>query len=151
VHALGKGLVIFEIQQNSDTTYRVFDWNRVDASGKARQLHIEESLKCIDFEDFEPSLTNGAFTMAGAGVRSRALARHALFAVDLLEFEKKTRFTESITEPRVIGVVSGVVEIPHDSQPVTLRAGQFALVPASVGELVLNSSDAARVLVAAPG
>jgi mannose-6-phosphate isomerase len=56
VHALGADIMIFEIQQNSDTTYRVFDWNRVDAAGKPRQLHLAESLKSIDFADFQPSL-----------------------------------------------------------------------------------------------
>ena len=85
VHALGKGLVIFEIQQNSDTTYRVFDWNRVDASGKPRQLHIEESLKCIDFDDFEPPLTQGELKRHGDRVTSTPLARHALFAVDRID------------------------------------------------------------------
>jgi mannose-6-phosphate isomerase len=56
LHALGAGLLVFEIQQNSDTTYRVFDWNRVGLDGKPRQLHVEESLRCIDFDDFEPHL-----------------------------------------------------------------------------------------------
>ncbi len=56
VHALGGGLLVFEIQQNSDTTYRVFDWNRNGLDGKPRQLHIEESMQCIDFDDFEPQL-----------------------------------------------------------------------------------------------
>lgn len=51
LHAIGKGLVIFEIQQNSDTTYRVFDWNRKGLDGKPRQLHIDESLQSINFED----------------------------------------------------------------------------------------------------
>jgi mannose-6-phosphate isomerase len=151
VHALGKGLVIFEIQQNSDTTYRVFDWNRVDASGKSRQLHVEESLKCIDFEDFEPTLTNRAFHDASKGVRTQALARHALFAVDVLELDANASFHEKITEPRVIGVVSGIIEIPHATNPVTLSAGGFALVPAALGEVVLNSKSAAKVIVAAPG
>jgi mannose-6-phosphate isomerase len=54
VHALDAGNVIFEIQQNSDTTYRVFDWNRVGLDGKPRALHIEESMRSIDFDDFEP-------------------------------------------------------------------------------------------------
>lgn len=54
IHAIGAGNVIFEIQQNSDTTYRVDDWNRVDDKGKARQLHIQESLASINFNDFEP-------------------------------------------------------------------------------------------------
>ena len=54
VHAIGAGLVIFEIQQNSDTTYRVFDWNRVGLDGKPRELHVAQSLASIDFNDFEP-------------------------------------------------------------------------------------------------
>ncbi len=56
VHAIGAGTVIVEVQQNSDTTYRVFDWNRSGLDGKPRQLHIEESLRSIDFNDAEPSL-----------------------------------------------------------------------------------------------
>jgi len=56
IHAIGAGNVIVEVQQNSDTTYRVFDWNRVGLDGKTRQLHIDESLKSIDFTDFEPQL-----------------------------------------------------------------------------------------------
>jgi mannose-6-phosphate isomerase len=56
LHAIGAGNVMFEIQQNSDTTYRVFDWNRLGVDGAPRQLHIEDSLRCIDFSDFEPAL-----------------------------------------------------------------------------------------------
>ena len=56
IHAIGAGNVIFEVQQNSDTTYRVFDWNRVGLDGKPRDLHVEESLKSIDFDDPEPDV-----------------------------------------------------------------------------------------------
>ena len=51
IHAIGAGFLIHEIQQNSDTTYRVFDWNRKDSNGNPRDLHIKESLACIDFKD----------------------------------------------------------------------------------------------------
>lgn len=64
LHALGKGLLIYEIQQNSDTTYRVFDWNRLGLDGKPRQLHVEQSMKCIDFTDAEPALDHEASTLA---------------------------------------------------------------------------------------
>src|SRR5207245_2849495 len=57
LHALDAGAVILEVQQSSDTTYRVFDWNRVGLDGKPRQLHIPESLTSIDFNDFEPGKT----------------------------------------------------------------------------------------------
>lgn len=56
LHAIGAGLLIHEIQQNSDTTYRVFDWNRVGLDGKPRDLHVGESLRSIDFDDHEPGM-----------------------------------------------------------------------------------------------
>lgn len=56
LHAIGAGLLIYEIQQNSDTTYRVFDWNRPGTDGQPRDLHVSESLQCIDFEDIEPQM-----------------------------------------------------------------------------------------------
>lgn len=56
IHAIGAGCLIVEIQQNSDTTYRVFDWNRVGMDGKPRTLHIEQSLQATDFGDVQPSL-----------------------------------------------------------------------------------------------
>ena len=56
LHAIGAGLVLFEMQQNSDTVYRVFDWNRVGLDGAPRELHTEEALRCIDFRDEAPSM-----------------------------------------------------------------------------------------------
>jgi len=55
LHAIDAGNLILEIQQNSDTTYRVFDWGRAGLDGKPRELHVEESLRSIDFDDFEPA------------------------------------------------------------------------------------------------
>lgn len=54
MHAIDAGNLILEIQQNSDTTYRVYDWGRVGLDGAPRQLHLEESLRSIDFNDYEP-------------------------------------------------------------------------------------------------
>lgn len=56
LHAIGAGFLIHEIQQNSDTTYRVFDWNRLGLDGKPRDLHVDASLRSIDFDDFEPGM-----------------------------------------------------------------------------------------------
>jgi mannose-6-phosphate isomerase len=55
-HAIGAGCTLVEIQQNSDTTYRAFDWNRPGLDGKPRALHIAESLRSMDFNDHEPAL-----------------------------------------------------------------------------------------------
>ena len=75
-HAIGGGCLIAEIQQNSDTTYRVFDWNRVGLDGRPRQLHVRESLESIDFTDYEPSL------ISPAGPR---LVENQWFVVDCFE------------------------------------------------------------------
>ena len=72
VHSIGAGNVLVEIQQNSDTTYRIFDWNRVDDSGQRRPLHIEKALQCINFEDVRPGLIQPD---------GELLVRHELFEV----------------------------------------------------------------------
>jgi mannose-6-phosphate isomerase len=56
LHAIGAGFLIHEIQQNSDTTYRIFDWNRAGLDGKSRELHVPQSLASIDFVDIEPTM-----------------------------------------------------------------------------------------------
>jgi mannose-6-phosphate isomerase len=71
-HAVGAGILLIEVQQNSDTTYRVFDWNRVDDKGKQRQLHINQALQCIDFDDVAPKLVEP---------QGELLLRHDLFEV----------------------------------------------------------------------
>jgi mannose-6-phosphate isomerase len=117
LHAIGGGNVIFEIQQNSDTTYRVFDWNRVDASGKPRQLHIEESLKCIDFEDFEPSLGRGD---------AENLVACDWFRVDRW-FMKESRQANVIPKFSIFQVVTGIVSFGTRY----FRRGDLFLVPAA--------------------
>lgn len=58
LHAIGAGLLIYEIQENSDTTYRVYDWNRVGLDGKPRDLHVDQALRSIDFDDVTPGLVH---------------------------------------------------------------------------------------------
>jgi mannose-6-phosphate isomerase len=73
VHAIGAGNLLIEIQQNSDTTYRVFDWNRTDpASGTKRDLHIEQAIQSIDFEDVLPKLIQS---------QGELLISHSLFEI----------------------------------------------------------------------
>jgi mannose-6-phosphate isomerase len=104
IHAIDGGNLILEIQQNSDTTYRVYDWGRVGLDGKPRDLHIEESLKSIDFEDFEPELLK-----AKAG--SYTLADCAEFRIRKIEL---TRSSEPFaiaaqSGPKLLHVVEGSV------------------------------------------
>jgi mannose-6-phosphate isomerase len=138
IHALGAGIVIFEIQQNSDTTYRVFDWNRVDANGRPRELHVARSLASTDFNDFEPSLVRTEFTNEGQG-RIAPLAHNDLFCVDIVELPADVRREMPGGELRIIGVLNGSLSVLHETG-VSLKAGEFCLLPASLEGVTLQAT-----------
>jgi len=148
-HAIGAGLVIFEIQQNSDTTYRVYDWNRVDATGRPRQLHIRESLASINFGDYEPDLIHPAEPSKANG--SRTLVDDALFRVEERAFAPGSRIQRAGGRPIVIGVVSGRLALEGAGVQIELVAGGFCLVPASITEFKLDCRTAVQLLWAVPG
>ena len=145
VHAIGDGLVIFEIQQNSDTTYRVFDWNRVGLDGKPRELHIEQSLASIDFNDFEPKLVATQFIIRD-GTKKRSLVADPLFNVEAWELESGASAPLEPSKLQIIAATSGGVEIKSGSDAVRLAAGQFALVPASLKRTEISTKDGAAFL-----
>lgn len=138
VHAIGDGLVIFEIQQNSDTTYRVFDWNRVGLDGKPRELHIAQSLASIDFNDFEPKLVGSTF-QSGANFKTRVLVQDPLFNVNEVVAESSAPIALAATQLQIIAVVKGSLTVRDDLYPVALRPGQFALIPASLRKVEIRA------------
>ena len=132
VHAIGAGLVIFEIQQNSDTTYRVFDWNRVGLDGKPRELHIPQSLASIDFNDFEPALVAGE-EVVGPNFRFRQLVKNPLFTVEQFKVQSREAILFRRKRMQIIGVVCGEVCVGNVGvEGSVLRAGEFCLLPASL-------------------
>jgi mannose-6-phosphate isomerase len=132
VHALGGGNVIFEIQQNSDTTYRVFDWNRVGLDGKPRELHIAQSLASINFHDFEPQLIKSKYSR-NAVLKVRVLVDDPLFRIDACQVKRGERFHLRSDGLQIIGLLRGRLEISHAEAKLSLSAGEFALLPASLG------------------
>jgi mannose-6-phosphate isomerase len=123
-HGIGSGNMLVEIQQNSDTTYRVFDWNRKDHSGKARQLHVDQALQSIDFNDVAPALVKPQDDL--------------LVTNELFEVRKWTLKEAREVTPRgqfaIIGCLSGSVRCVD----VDLRPGQFALIPACLQDRQLQ-------------
>ena len=149
VHAIGDGLVIFEIQQNSDTTYRVFDWNRTGLDGKPRDLHIAESLASIDFNDFEPKLVETNFVADGK-IQKRPLVNDPLFNVEAWKLNSGANGWLKPKKLQIVAVTAGEIEIKSGSTAVNLSAGQFSLIPASLERTeVLSKSDAALLCVEA--
>jgi mannose-6-phosphate isomerase len=123
VHAIDAGLVIVEIQQNSDTTYRVYDWGRVGLDGRARPLHIAESLASIDFNDFEPSPTPLPIHCEHFRVekRSGGFAGHC----DGSSFH-------------ILAGIAGRLDVNGES----LGVGECVLLPAALGEYTVAGEGA---------
>jgi len=119
LHAIGAGLLIYEIQQNSDTTYRVYDWNRIGLDGKPRDLHVEESLKCIDFSDVTPGMDAAVGNLICECEHFR-LERHALGEGESLDAVIGGRFA-------IVTVVGGELNAGDE----TFVEGDFLMVSAS--------------------
>jgi mannose-6-phosphate isomerase len=116
-HAIGAGNVLIEVQQNSDTTYRVFDWNRVDDTGQPRSLHIAEALQCIDFNDVAPRLIEP---------EGDVMVRHDLFVVEKWNLESPQEVAAR-DQCAIVCCLGGSLRCGDaDFTP-----GQFFLVPAS--------------------
>lgn len=133
VHALGAGIVIFEIQQNSDTTYRVFDWNRLDPAGKPRELHVQQSLASIDFEDIEPELAPSLSKKLDNQL-VRQLVRDPLFDVDLVQ---TSGLPVKLGSGRMslLAVVDGELSVANRQERAIVGKGGFCLIPAACQEV----------------
>jgi mannose-6-phosphate isomerase len=132
VHAIGPGCLIAEIQQSSDTTYRVYDYDRPGLDGRPRDLHVEESLKCIDFDDVRPPLLKDAEADA---------VRTPYFEVERVTLKSGESVQPAPPgEGAIVGVVRG--EAVCGSRP--LRRGVFYLVPADAP--VITATDDLEIL-----
>src|ERR1700682_881983 len=116
--AVGAGNLIVEIQQNSDTTYRVYDWDRMKKGGPARKMHIAEALQCIDFSDREPSLLKQ---------KGELLVRHSFFEVAKWLLRKEREIAPSGTFAIVV-CLTGALECAG----VAFKPGDFFLAPAQL-------------------
>jgi mannose-6-phosphate isomerase len=132
-HSIGAGLIIAEIQTPSDTTYRVFDFNRVDENGKARQLHIEEALESIHFD---PSGDNLSVITAGRLVDSE------YFRIDKGHQAKDCEMLVSRGEVKCLIILAGSGRIvAADEACVDFKAGDCLLVPAGYEGAIRFGAD----------
>ena len=145
VHAIGGGLVIFEIQQNSDTTYRVFDWNRAGQDGRPRELHVAQSLASIDFEDFEPKLVQNRFTADG-NIHKRVLVNDPLFDVEVWKLKAGATGWLRPNRMQIVAVAEGEVDLEAGAMAVDLAGGQFGLVPACLKQTRISAKSDATLL-----
>lgn len=127
IHALGAGLVVAEIQQASDTTFRLYDWNRLGPDGKPRALHVQQSLDTIDY-DAGPVLPQAPQAIGDPQVER--LVACDKFILDRWKFSGE-RTVGGDDRFHLLAVVEGAVEVEGDPAERPLRRGETMLLPAS--------------------
>ena len=142
VHAIGKGVLLAEIQQTSDITYRLFDWNRKDDQGNERELHIEDSMEAVDLSlTAQPKVDHDKRAEQVELVDNRyfTTSRLNLNTAKEIDLSRRDSFTIFIN-------VSGKVEFTYKGQAYSLSMGETVLIPAIIDKLQLTPSSTATLL-----
>jgi len=122
MHALGAGNLLVEIQENSDTTYRIYDWNRAKKGRAPRPMHVAEAMECVDFKDVEPALLEA---------KGESLVRHEVFEIEKWVLERDREIADRGRFAIVI-CLSGKLECAG----CRFALGDFFLLPAQVDDRV---------------
>ncbi len=148
VHAILEGVIAAEIQQNSDTTYRVYDWGRLGADGKPRPLHVEKSLAVIDFKQVEPGPYQPVLVAEKAGVTRYEISRCQYFVVEKVTLAPGAVYAGQTTGEtlEIWGTVEGTAELAWAGDPIPLPAIRFCLVPARLGDFAVRTKGPATLL-----
>lgn len=134
VHAIGKGVLLSEIQQASDVTFRIFDWNRVDEYGRSRELHTEEAMQAIHFEE----VYDGKIQYELKKNITYPLLRNAYFNINILSFDKPLQKLYSDIDSFVIYICTeGEVHFLFNEEIIELKKGECLLKPAALETLNL--------------
>lgn len=144
VHAIGKGVLLAEIQQPSDITFRVFDWNRVNDEGNSRELHVQEALEAIGFDhqtdnfkvEYQPQLN-----------KTVRLVRSQYFNTSLLEFDQPLNKSFVEIDSFVIYMcLDGQILLAYGDERERLETGEVVLIPAEMEEVQLLPARKSKVL-----
>ena len=128
VHALGAGIEVVEVQQTSDVTYRIYDWDRVDADGKARELHTALAVDAIDFEA-DAELLHKKYDVAKGGAAT--IIESPFFTMSIQDVDGHKELDRSMLDSFVVYIcLDGAAKISADGQEETLTSGELVLVPA---------------------
>jgi len=143
VHALGPGILLAEIQQTSDVTYRIYDWDRIDKAGMMRELHIEEALDAIDFE------VHDDYRSAYAKKKNETvnLVESPYFTTNLIDLDRAIRKDYSELDSFVIFIcVEGNFRLYSGDHSEEVKMGEAILLPALLKQAELHPSKNAKIL-----
>lgn len=136
VHALGAGLEVVEVQQTSDITYRIYDWDRVDAEGKSRELHTALAVDAIDFES-DAELLHRKYDLQRGG--EAKVIESNYFTMVLHDVAGAKTFDHSALDSFVVYIaLNGSVRLIADGNAETLEEGEVILIPAETSEILVE-------------
>jgi mannose-6-phosphate isomerase len=142
LHAIGAGIQLFETQQTSDLTYRIFDWNRVGADGKPRQLHVEKAADVLDFRATFPVATR-QISFDVESVRRTIAIADARFLVEHITIDRAGAAYPTYNRPLVVMALEAPLELNVDETSTPLRPWQTAVVPAAAVRVAFTPADVA--------
>jgi mannose-6-phosphate isomerase len=149
VHAVLEGIVLAEIQQSSNTTYRVYDWNRVGADGKPRPLHVEKALDVINFDQVEPGPYQPEIIEQENGFERTIISRSPYFVVEKVTLTSAnpsfTGYCDGTTF-EIWGTMSGHIQVKCDDAQLDLPAVHFSLLPAALGAFEISAKGPSELL-----
>ena len=144
VHSLGDDVVVFEVQENSDVTFRLYDWGHLDKTGLPRALQVDQALACVNFADGAAGLVTPAVEM------TEPVERERLFQCEhfwLWRLRGRSPFTVGAANvPRVLVCIDGAGQVEHAGATYDVEKGDTLLLPASVGACTFRPSGAVNVL-----
>ena len=152
VHTAGGGVVLLEVSQNSDVTYRVHDWNRPGADGKPRALHVDKALQVIDFYSMGVSKHKPIPMPGGHGAKRRLLLKCDKFTWESLEFRAgSVRGVSSPDRFYILNPLEGQGDFLYGSskrpkkQP--FKKGQTFFIPAALGDYKIRARGACKIII----
>ena len=145
LHAILGGIVLAEIQQNSNATYRVYDWGR---DQKGRPLHISKALDVINFEQVEPSLPTPIKLASKNSILRERLCANSYFTVERLHMPAGSTFSGNLNGDtfEIWGILEGDVTLLSNAADISLSAIRFVLLPAIMGRFTVKATSAAAAL-----
>lgn len=142
LHAIGKGILIAEIQQNSNTTYRIYDYGRVGADGKPRQLHIDKAVDVTNLCPAKPYPQSEPVDMGGW--TKKRLAKCEYFTVDVINVDTSAALeADKSSFVNILVLDGGCVLSSEGNDAVELKKGDSVFIPAGLGKFELTSKCSA--------
>lgn len=149
VHAIGKGIVLYELQQTSDITYRLFDWNRKDAAGKSRELHVDKAIAALCYEAATATAVR-SLSYRVDGCDRTVLIADAHFGLEEIHVAGVARmYTESVAQAVTAKAHAVTIRCPEGT--IELEPWATAIIPAGIPRLEFDCAEETSVLVATPG